>query len=231
MSNIVEAVKKNLDLTQNKTLNVLIYEAFRKTIILGDIPAGTRINEKVFAEELNISRTPIRLAMKQLVNEKLVEHIPKAGIVVKGIRIKDAYEIYDIRKSLDTLATIKAMNQMTEADFQELQTLLEQGEQYNEADEIELVLKNFSDFNAFIYEKSQMPRLKSIVLELQAYHVYFRDIAIRSTKRRDKALEEHWLIFRGMKTKNVEQITLITHEHLDRSLQFILAEMERRQID
>ena len=144
---------KNLDLTQNKTLNVLIYEAFRKTIILGDIPAGTRINEKVFAEELNISRTPIRLAMKQLVNEKLVEHIPKAGIVVKGIRIKDAYEIYDIRKSLDTLATIKAMNQMTEADFQELQTLLEQGEQYNEADEIELVLKNFSDFNAFIYEK------------------------------------------------------------------------------
>ena len=231
MSNIVEAVKKNLDLTQNKTLNVLIYEAFRKTIILGDIPAGTRINEKVFAEELNISRTPIRLAMKQLVNEKLVEHIPKAGIVVKGIRIKDAYEIYDIRKSLDTLATIKAMNKMTEADFQELQTLLEQGEQYNEADEIELVLKNFSDFNAFIYEKSQMPRLKSIVLELQAYLVYFRDIAIRSTKRRDKALEEHWLIFRGMKTKNVEQITLITHEHLDRSLQFILAEMERRQID
>ena len=231
MSNIVEAVKKNLDLTQNKTLNVLIYEAFRKTIILGDIPAGTRINEKVFAEELNISRTPIRLAMKQLVNEKLVEHIPKAGIVVKGIRIKDAYEIYDIRKSLDTLATIKAMNQMTEADFQELQTLLEQGEQYNEADEIELVLKNFCDFNAFIYEKSQMPRLKSIVLELQAYLVYFRDIAIRSTKRRDKALEEHWLIFRGMKTKNVEQITLITHEHLDRSLQFILAEMERRQID
>lgn len=231
MSNIVEAVKKNLDLTQNKTLNVLIYEAFRKTIILGDIPAGTRINEKVFAEELNISRTTIRLAMKQLVNEKLVEHIPKAGIVVKGIRIKDAYEIYDIRKSLDTLATIKAMNQMTEADFQELQTLLEQGEQYNEADEIELVLKNFSDFNAFIYEKSQMPRLKSIVLELQAYLVYFRDIAIRSTKRRDKALEEHWLIFRGMKTKNVEQITLITHEHLDRSLQFILAEMERRQID
>ena len=71
---------KNLDLTQNKTLNVLIYGSVSKTIILGDIPAGTRINEKVFAEELNISRTPIRLAMKQLVNEKLVEHIPKAGI-------------------------------------------------------------------------------------------------------------------------------------------------------
>ena len=91
MKQVVEALRKNLDLTQNKTLNALIYEAFRKTIILGDVPANTRINEKVLAEELNISRTPIRLAMKQLVNEKLVEHVPKIGIVVKGIRIKDAY--------------------------------------------------------------------------------------------------------------------------------------------
>lgn len=46
MNKVVEALRKNLDLTQNKTLNVLIYEAFRKTIILGDIPANTRINEK-----------------------------------------------------------------------------------------------------------------------------------------------------------------------------------------
>lgn len=231
MKQVVEALRKNLDLTQNKTLNALIYEAFRKTIILGDIPANTRINEKVLAEELNISRTPIRLAMKQLVNEKLVEHVPKIGIVVKGIRIKDAYEIYDIRKSLDTLATIKAMNQMTKEDFIELKELLLRGESYNQADQTEKVLQNFSDFNTFIYEKSQMLRLKSIVLELQAYLVYFRDIAIRLSRRRDKALEEHWLIYRGMQTKNAEQITLITHEHLDRSLQFILAEMERRKID
>lgn len=79
--------------------------------------AGSRINEKEFSDTLNISRTPIRYAMTQLVAEKLVEHVPKIGIVVKGISIKDAYEIYDIRKSLDTLATIKAMDLMTEEDF------------------------------------------------------------------------------------------------------------------
>ena len=55
-----------------------------KTIILGDIPAGSRINEKEFSDTLNISRTPIRYAMTQLVAEKLVEHVPKIGIVVKG---------------------------------------------------------------------------------------------------------------------------------------------------
>ncbi|WP_265459242.1 GntR family transcriptional regulator [Enterococcus sp. HY326] len=231
MNPIIEAVRKNLDFSQNKTLKILLYEAFRKTIILSDIPAGSRINEKEFSEVLNISRTPIRYAMQRLVEERLVEHVPRVGIVVKGISIQDAYEIYDIRKALDTLATIKAMELMNEADFAELKALLEHSNQLNDEDRVDELLVSFSDFNAFIYEKSRMLRLKSIVTNLQAYLVYFRDIAIRSSDRRDKALEEHWLIYRGMKTNNREQIQMITHEHLDRSLNFILVEMERRKIE
>ncbi|MDN6344773.1 MAG: GntR family transcriptional regulator [Tetragenococcus koreensis] len=231
MDPIVVAIKHNLDLSQNKPLKICVYKALRKTIILGDIPAGKRINEKELSEELNISRTPIRFALQELVKEQLVEHVPRIGIIVKGISMKDAYEIYDIRKALDTLATTKAMTLMNDNDFDELEQLLEQGELYNKTDQVDELLQNFSDFNSFIYKKSQMLRLKAIVTDLQAYLVYFRYIAIRASARRSLALEEHWLIFRGMKTNDVEQITLITHEHLDRSLQFILKEMERREIE
>ena len=231
MNPTVEAVKRILDLTSSNPLKICTYEAFKKTIILGDIPAGERINEKEFSEQLNISRTPIRFALQELVKEQLVEHIPMVGIVVKGISMKDAYEIYDIRKSLDTLATIKAMELMTPEDFDELEALLLEGEQYNKNNQVDDLLQNFSDFNSFIYTKSQMLRLKKIVTDLHAYLIYFRDIAIRASERRSIALEEHWLIFRGMKTKNIDQITLLTHEHLNRSLQFILKEMERRQIE
>lgn len=227
----IQALQQNLDLSQNKTLKELVYEAFRKTIILGEIPAGSRINEKEFSDVLNISRTPIRYAMTQLVKEQLVEHVPRVGIVVKGISIRDAYEIYDIRKALDTMATIKAMQNMTETEFDELKALLEYGDKLNSEDKVEEVLQNFSDFNAFIYEKSQMKRLRSIVLNLQAYLVYFRDVAIRSSERRHEALREHWLIYRGMRTNDVEQITMITQEHLERSLNFIVTEMGQRRID
>ena len=212
MSAIIEAVKRNLDITQNKPLKISLYEAFRKTIILGQIPAGTRINEKEFSTALNISRTPIRYALTELTKELLVEHIPKIGIIVKGISIKDALEIYDIRKALDTLATIKAMTLMTPEDFQELQAILEECEQLN-------------------YAKSQMTRLRDIVSELRTYVIYFRDLSIRSSQRRSAALEEHWLIYRGMCNHDIDQITLITHEHLDRSLRFILKQMEKLHID
>lgn len=231
MNPTVVAVKKNLDLTQNKPLKLSVYEAFRKTIILGDIPAGERINEKEFSDELNISRTPIRIAMQALVKEQLVQHVPRIGIVVKGIGLKDAYEIYAIRQALDTLATIQAMNLMTEADFVALQHLLKQGNMYHQTKQIDALLQNFSDFNTFIYEKSQMPRLRDIAAELQTYLIYFRDIAVRSSTRSAVALEEHWAIYHGMQAKNSEQVTLLIHDHLTRSLQFIIQEMEQRKID
>ena len=231
MSAIIEAVKRNLDITQNKPLKISLYEAFRKTIILGQIPAGTRINEKEFSTALNISRTPIRYALTELTKELLVEHIPKIGIIVKGISIKDALEIYDIRKSLDTLATIKAMTLMTPEDFQELQAILEECERLNQANLVDDVLANFTKFNDFIYAKSQMTRLRDIVSELRTYVIYFRDLSIRSSQRRSAALEEHWLIYRGMCNHDIDQITLITHEHLDRSLRFILKQMEKLHID
>lgn len=231
MSEVIGEVKKNIDFSMNRDLKDSLYFALKRTIILGDLPAGTRINEKELSDSLNISRTPIRYALNQLLHEQLVEHVPRTGMVVKGISIKDAYEIYDIRKALDTLATIKAMDKMTSADFDSLKKLLEWGEKKNKENDIDAVLENFSNFNTFIYKKSEMLRLKSIVAELRTYLVYFRDIAIRSHNRRDKALKEHWIIYRGMLNKDKEQIQMITHEHLDHSLKFIIEEMERRKIE
>lgn len=227
MNPIIEAVKVNLDLSKNIPLKQAFYEALRKTIILSQIPAGSRINEKEFSTELNISRTPIRHAIGLLIEEKLVEHIPKKGIVAKGISTKDAVEIFDIRKALDTLATTKAMYKMTEADFEEMRAVLTECEGMISDDKnIDKILANFNQFNNLIYEKSQMLRLREIVTELQTYLVYFREISISSLERRTKAIEEHWIIYRGMKNQDIEQVTLITHEHLNRSLDFILKEME-----
>lgn len=227
MSTISEAVGRNLDLSENVPLKELVYKAFRKTIILGEIPAGQRINEKEFSEVMNISRTPIRYAMQKLVEEGLVDHVLGVGMIVKGISISDAHEIYAIRKSLDVLATITAMKEMSLDDFKELKDLLEETEALNERNEIDQVLQKFSDFNELIYEKSKLLRLKSIVMKLREYLVYFRDISIRSKERRDKALHEHWLIYHCMLNQEEEQLSLLITEHLDYSQKFIIKEMEK----
>ncbi|MGX7031473.1 GntR family transcriptional regulator [Vagococcus zengguangii] len=226
MNELIDVVNRHLDFSESAPLKTIVYHAFRKTIILGQIPAGSRINEKEFSAQLNISRTPIRYALEKLADEGLVVRIKGVGIIVKGISIKDAYEIYDIRKALDVLATITAAKLMTPTDFKNLKALLDETERLNNENDIPAVLEKFTEFNEFILRKSQMLRLESIVLKLREYLMYFRDISISDKPRRDKALYEHFLIYKGMLNQDEEQIRLIIEEHLDYSLHFIIKEME-----
>lgn len=225
------AVQRNLTIYQNKTLKDSLHEALKKTITLGEVPAGTRVNEKELSDSLNISRTPIRHALEKLEEERLVERIHGRGVIVKGISQEDAKEIFSIRKALDTLATITAAKNMDDEDFQELYLLLKAGDMYYDSGLIEELLKNFKAFNEFIYQKSEMNRLRAIIIDLKEYFHYFRDISIRSDERAGPALEDHWKIYYGMKGKNWDEIEKIVHLHLKHSEKYILKEMEDRGIE
>lgn len=231
MNDIVTVIKQNLDLSQNRPIKDLVYEALRKTIILGDILSGERINEKNLSEALNISRTPIRYAIKQLADEGLVERKAGVGVIVKGITMRDATEIFDIRKNLEVLATRKAMMRMTREQYAQLERLLDETESLDRAEKVDQVIDNFTAFNDFIYTAAKMPRLKLIVDNLQAYLVYFRNISIKAKARRALAIHEHRLIYQGMINRDEKQVSMIVDEHLERSLQFILAEMRLRNLD
>lgn len=139
MNDFIRETSNNLDLSDNRPLKELLYEAMRKTIILGEVATGVRINEKEVSRQMNISRTPIRYALKQLENDDLVDHIQGKGVIIKGISIKDAHEIYAIRIALDTLAEITAMDNMNKADFDIMNQLLVETEQANELDDVDLL--------------------------------------------------------------------------------------------
>jgi len=229
MNETVDKVIGSIDLSQNKPLNEIVYEGIRSAIIKGLIPVGERINEKEYASRMNISRTPIRDSLRRVEKEGLVEYIPRYGVVVKKISVANAEEIYQIRKSLDVLATKNAMKLMKEEDFNEMERLLKETDQANEQNDINKVVHYFSEFNEMIYRFSQMPLLESIVLRLREYLMRFRDISLSGEQRRQKALDEHWLIFNMMKSQQYEEIVPVIEEHLDYSKKFVIAEMIRIQ--
>lgn len=215
------------DLKQNKPLNEIVFEGLRDAIIQGVIPVGERINESIYSEKMNISRTPVREALRRIQEEGLVEYVPHYGVVVKKITIDDAKEIYQIRKALDILATTNAMKIMTGEEFEEMRQLLVKTDEADEAGNVKLVVELSKDFNDMIYRFARMPRLDVIVKKLRQYLVRFRDISLTEDNRRRKALDEHWLLYKYMKQQNVEMLTAITNEHLDFSEKFILQTMER----
>lgn len=229
MEDYIGEIIKLSDMAQYKPLNEIVFDGIRKAIIKGRIPVGEKINEKEYAQRMNISRTPIRDALRRLEKEGLVEYIPRYGVIVKKISIEDAKEIYKIRVALDILATTSAMSLMTEEQFGQMEDLLNKTEETNKRNDVEKVTGFFSSFNKMIYDFSEMPRLTSIVIKLQEYLVRFRDISMRGEARRRKALDEHWMIYRAMRNRDENQVELITKEHLAYSEKYIIKEMERQE--
>lgn len=225
MEDYISQVIKITEFNQNKPLNEIVYEGLRNAIIKGIIPVGERINESEYSIRLNISRTPIRDAIRRIEEEGLVEYIPKYGVVVKKVTVEDAEEIFKIRQSLEVLATTNAMKIMTPKEFEEIYLLLEKTEEANANKDVEAVIKYSSDFNDLIYEFARMPRLTIIVTKLREYLARFRDISLAGEDRRRKALDEHWDIYYNMKSKNYDKISSLVIEHLEYAKGFIIREI------
>lgn len=226
MTDYMDEFVKNTNFNQSKPIREIVYEGLRKSIISGIIPVGERIVEKEYAERLNISRTPVREAIRRLEEEELVENIPRSGVVIKRISAEDVIEIYKIRHYLEVLATINAMENITAKEIDELERLLDLTEQKNKEGDVKEVIRLFGEFNSLIYKASRMKRLASMISKLNEYIQKFRDISVTDNKRREKALIEHREILKAISEKNTVDIDEIIKKHLDISLDIVYSTMK-----
>lgn len=226
MIDYMEELIKNTNFNQSKPIREVVYESLRKTIISGVIPVGERIIEKEFAEKLNISRTPVREALRMLEMEELVEYLPRVGVVVKRISVEDVIEIYKIRHNLEVLASVTAMENITESEIKDIEDLLDLTEQKNREGDVKEVIRLFGVFNSKIYEASKMKRLAGMISKLNEYLQRFRNISISENERREKALREHREILKAIVEKDKESIDGIIKKHLDYSLDIVMTEIK-----
>jgi DNA-binding GntR family transcriptional regulator len=229
MIDYMNLLVNNIDFNQNKPIREIVYEGLRKTIISGIIPVGERIVEKEYAERLNISRTPVREALRMLEIEELVENIPRVGVVVKRISMEDVVEIFKIRHNLEVLAATEAMDNITEEELRDIEQLLDLTEQKDREGEVEEVIRLFGVFNSKIYEASKMKRLASMISRLNEYLQRFRTISISDDVRREKALKEHREILKAIADKNRAEIDSIIKKHLDVSLEVVMEDMKQQR--
>lgn len=226
MINFIDELIKNTNFNQSKTIREVVYESLRKVIISGIINAGERIVEKEYAEKLNISRTPIREALKRLEMENLVEYLPRIGAVVKRISVEDVLEVYKIRHNLEVLATASAMDNITKEEIKEIEELLDLTEQKNMEGDVEEVIRLSAEFNLMIYKASRMKKLAGMITRIDEYLQRFRDISISENERREKALKEHGNILKAIKEKNKEIIDELIKKHLQDSMEVVVAQVE-----
>ena len=101
------------------------YAALRARILEGAIRPGDRLREAALAEELGLSRTPVREAMRRLEQDGLVEHVPHKGATVRALDPQQVTELYLVREVLDGTAARLAAQHASEAEIGALRALLD----------------------------------------------------------------------------------------------------------
>lgn len=106
-----------------------IREQLRRRIIDGTLPPGAKLVERELAAQLGVSRVPIREAVRMLESEGFVQVVPRRGVVVKQLSRTDVEELFDVRESLEVLATRRAAEHAGPADLRRLAQHLKKARQ------------------------------------------------------------------------------------------------------
>ncbi|MEG1584534.1 MAG: GntR family transcriptional regulator, partial [Anaerovorax sp.] len=106
----------NFDIQSHKPLREIVYEELRSLILTGQIKPGTRMMEIELADDMGVSRTPIREAIRKLEKEGLVTIEPRKGAYASEVSIKDMVDILEVRGTLEGLAAYLAATRMTKEE-------------------------------------------------------------------------------------------------------------------
>jgi DNA-binding GntR family transcriptional regulator len=163
-----------------KNLSDHIEERLRAAMLNGIFRPGEQLVESRIADQLGVSRAPVREALSALEREGVVNHVPRQGYFVVDFTQKDIEEIYSLRLVLEIEALRRAMNRLTEEDLVEMQRILDElGQATRVLDEPDRIVELDVLFHEFICRKADHSRLFSAWHNMNAQTQLF----IRLTSR------------------------------------------------
>ena len=160
-----------IKLDSYQPLREVVCESLREAIRKGVLKPGERIMEIKLAEELGVSRTPVREAIRKLELEGYVVMMPRRGTYVADMSIRDINEIFEIRTALESLSNSLAAEHITEDELEHLQRLLviiggyikeyEEGDDHEAA--MEKIVETDIEFHDLLYHAARNNRLLGII--------------------------------------------------------------------
>jgi len=200
----------------DRSLAAQIYDELRQRIIDGGLPAGTWLRERELAEELKVSRIPIREALPQLEADGFIITHPRRGAVVRQLTLRDAVEFFEVRSSLEVLvARLAAARVHDGASVSHLRECVEMGDEALAAQSDQRIAQANAAIHAAIVDLADNRLLATMMKPITSLQVWFFGI---TTERDQVSLcEEHHGLFEAIAEGNVELAGSLAFSHVERS--------------
>ncbi len=207
---------------QNQSLRGRVFRRLREDILSGVYKENDELREAAIGEELGVSRTPVREALRQLELEGLVTIIPNKGAYVTGISLKDVHDIYKIRSMLEGLCAKWATRYITEEQIEELEEVILLSEFHLKkksadkkgAEKARQVSELDGKFHKVLYHASNSRILEHVLSDFHKYVKVARTMSVEEERRAEQSVEEHRAILEAIKARDEELAERLANEHI-----------------
>lgn len=196
-------------------LNQQAYSILKEKILNKELLPGTRLVDSQLAEDFGISRTPLRDAIRKLVEEGLVVSNPaKKGFYVYQPSAKDIDEVFELRQILDILAATKVIQEVL-PEHPEALELLRKAYIENMVTEPDAFVQHDEDFHDAVARLCGNARMLAIYTDLRHQTRAFRSVTSRDEQRIKKAKNYHEKIFKGIEARDLEATISAIRKHIE----------------
>ena len=199
---------------KQKYLRDHIFEKLQQAIYSGKLKSGERVTEKKVAEELGVSRTPVREALYRLTSLGLIKMIPHRGFLISRWSSKEIEDVIELRSVLEAFAGRLAIRHISEKEIDELKDLINKMRKaVSKGDVIKASCLN-SLFHDKIVHASRNKELSEVMEPIKNKIYHFRIISISTPNRLKKSFEEHKKILDAIINKDIELAQALISQHI-----------------
>ena len=211
-----------IEAVDRSTLPTTVAGRLRELIIEGELPAGTRLNERALCDRLGVSRTPLREAFRLLAAEGLVQIQPNRGAQVIALSEKDVRESFEVMAALEALSGELACRHVTDREIGEIKALTFE----MQASHARQDLSSYYRVNRAIHDRINQAGQNQLLSQVYAtLNLRIQNLRFRSNLNRekwDKAMREHIDMVEALAARDGPRLAAIMRAHLQRKGETVL---------
>ncbi|MCD8036469.1 MAG: GntR family transcriptional regulator [Clostridiales bacterium] len=204
-------------ITENEYLPLrdVVFNAIKDGILSGRFKPGERLLENQLAEELGVSRTPIREALRMLEIENLVDLIPRKGAQVRAMSEKDIKDILEIRKALEELAAGLAAENITKQEINELKKANNDFVTNFDNGDREAVLEADTHFHDIIFNATKNDKLVQMISNISIQIYKYRITYLKLLSDVSVPNQHHLELIKAFERRDAARARAVSREHID----------------
>jgi DNA-binding GntR family transcriptional regulator len=193
------------------------YRALRDAIIEGSLATNTRLTEVAVADDLGLSRTPVREAIKRLIMEGFLTRIPGEGLRVAGLDLDEIDQIFQIRLMLECYAARRAATLATAkeiAELRELASTMSARTPPRDATDMQVLTEANASFHRLILRAAKSPRLTTMLTAAVNLGLVLRTYRMYSERDIERSSRHHHEIADAIEARAPEWAASVMASHL-----------------